>query len=64
MANVRILTIEELQATKLKPLIDYCLENRAPDPAFHAVMGHNIDLSEAAFNAWRTVFFTGKISLL
>lgn len=25
-------------------------------------MGHNIDLSEAAFIAWRTVFFTGKIN--
>lgn len=34
MANVRMLTIEELQATKLKPLVDYCLENRALILAF------------------------------
>ena len=61
MANITMLDIEELRKTKLKPLIDKCLEHRAPDPGFHAMMGHNIDLCEAMFVAWSTVFNTGRI---
>ena len=62
MANITMLDIEELRKTKLKPYIEKCLQNRAPDPGFHAIMGHNIDLSEAMFVAWDTCFNTGRIN--
>jgi len=62
MANITLLDIDELRKTKLRPLIDQCLEHRAPDPAFHAVMGHNPDLAEAVFLAWSTSFNTGRVS--
>ena len=61
MANITLLEVEALRATKLKPYIDKCLANRAPDPAFHAVMGHNVELCEAMFVAWDTLFNTGRI---
>lgn len=61
MANITMLDIEELRKTKLKPYIEKCLEHRAPDPGFHAVMGHNIDLAEAMFVAWDTSFNEGDI---
>jgi hypothetical protein len=57
-----MLDIEELRKTKLKPYIEKCLEHRAPDPGFHAMMGHNLDLCEAMFVAWDTVFNTGRVS--
>jgi hypothetical protein len=62
MPNITMLDIEELRKTKLKPYIEQCLEHRAPDPGFHAIMGHNIDLCEAMFVAWATVFNTGSVS--
>ena len=62
MPNITMLDIEELSKTKLKPYIEKCLEHRAPDPGFHAMMGHNIDLCETMFVAWDTVFNTGRIS--
>ncbi|MDH5534434.1 MAG: hypothetical protein OEZ08_02520 [Betaproteobacteria bacterium] len=61
MPNITMLDIEELRKTKLKPYIEKCLVNRAPDPAFHAMMGHNVDLCEAMFVAWDTIFNTGRI---
>lgn len=60
--NITLLDIESLKQTKLKPYIEMCLEHRAPDPGFHAVMGHNVDLAEKMFVAWATVFNTGRIS--
>lgn len=62
MSNITMLNIDELRKTKLKPYIDQCLEHRAPDPGFHAMMGHNIDLAESMFVAWTTCFNTGRIS--
>jgi hypothetical protein len=62
MANISMLDIEELRKTKLKPYIDKCLELRAPDPGFHAMMGHNIDLCEAMYVAWNACFNAGRIS--
>jgi len=59
--NITMLDIEGLRQTKLKPYIEKCLQHRAPDPAFHGMMGHNIDLCEAMFVAWDTVFNTGRI---
>jgi hypothetical protein len=59
MAHITMLDIEELRKTKLRPYIDKCLEHRAPDPAFHAMMGHNIDLAEAMFVAWDACFNFG-----
>jgi alkylhydroperoxidase family enzyme len=62
MPNITMLDIEALKQTKLRPYIEKCLANRAPDPGFHAMMGHNIDLAEAMFVAWDTVFNTGRVS--
>lgn len=61
MAHVTMLDIEQLRQTKLRPYIDKCLEHRAPDPGFHAVMGHNIELAEAMFVAWDACFNQGAI---
>lgn len=61
MANISLLDIEELKKTKLKPYIETSLEHRAPDPGFHAVMGHNLDLAEVMFKAWYQAFNTGRI---
>ncbi len=62
MPNITMLDIEKLRKTKLRPYIDKCLQHRAPDPGFHAMMGHNIDLCEAMFTAWDTIFNTGRVS--
>lgn len=62
MPNITMLDIEELRKTKLAPYIEKCLEQRAPDPGFHAMMGHNLDLCEAMFVAWDTLFNTGRVS--
>jgi hypothetical protein len=62
MPNITMLDIEALKQTKLRPYIEKCLANRAPDPGFHAMMGHNIELCEAMFIAWDTVFNTGRVS--
>ncbi|MDC7785691.1 hypothetical protein PQJ75_06275 [Rhodoplanes sp. TEM] len=61
MAHVTLLDIEVLRRTKLRPYIEKCLVHRAPDPGFHAVMGHNIDLAEAMFVAWDSLFNKGRI---
>src|SRR6476661_8095611 len=58
MPNITMLDIEQLRTTKLRPYIDKCLEHRAPDPGFHAMMGHNVDLCEAMFVAWDACFTT------
>lgn len=62
MPNITMLDIEELRKTKLGPYIDKCIEHRAPDPGFHAMMGHNIDLAEAMYIAWTTAFNKGELS--
>jgi hypothetical protein len=62
MPNITMLDIEALRKTKLAPYIDKCLQHRAPDPGFHAMMGHNIDLCESMFVAWDTIFNTGRVS--
>jgi hypothetical protein len=42
-----MLEIDELMETSLAPLVRKCLKHRAPDPAFHAIQGHNEELSRA-----------------
>jgi hypothetical protein len=61
MPNISMLDIESLKKTKLAPYIERCLASHAPDPGFHAIMGHNVDLCEAMFVAWDTLFNTGRI---
>ena len=61
MANVSMLYLDELKKTKLRPYIERSLELRSPDPGFHAMMGHNIDLAEAAYLAWTGVFNAGDL---
>ena len=61
MPNITMLDIDDLRKTKLRPYIERCLEHRAPDPAFFAMMGHNADLAEAMFVAWSAAFNDGLI---
>lgn len=61
MPNITMLDIEELRRTPLKPLIERCLELRAPDPAFFAMMGHNPSLAERMYLAWTASFNAGDI---
>lgn len=61
MPNITMLDLEELKRTKLRPYIERSLELRAPDPGFHAMMGHNIDLAEKMYVAWVTAFNSGDI---
>ena len=61
MPNISMLDIDELNKTKLAPYIKKALKHRAPDPAFHAMQGHNPDLSEAMYVAWGTVFNSGVV---
>ena len=56
-----MLDIEELKKTKLGGFIKKSLRHKAPDPAFHAMLGHNPELSASMYFAWGTVFNTGKI---
>ena len=61
MSNITMLDIEELKKTKLAPFLNKALKHRAPDPAFHAMQGHNEDLAKSMYLAWGTVFNTGVI---
>ncbi len=61
MPNIRMLDIEELKKTGLRPLINKALRHRAPDPAFHAMMGHNPAISRSMYMAWGALFNTGRI---
>ena len=61
MSNITMLDIEELKKTRLRPYIEKSLEHRAPDPGFHAIMGHNPDLAESIYKTWITAFNEGAI---
>lgn len=61
MPNISMIDIEDLKQTKLAGFVKKALRHRAPDPAFHAMMGHNQDLSAAMYVAWGTVFNVGKV---
>jgi len=61
MPNISMLDVEALQNGRLAPFIKKCLKARAPDPAFHAIMGHNPDLSASMYIAWGTLFSTGQV---
>ncbi len=61
MSNITMLDVEELKKTKLAPFVNKALKHRAPDPAFHAMQGHNEDLAKSMYLAWGTLFNTGAI---
>ena len=61
MPNVRMLSLEELENSPLKPFVKKSLRHRAPDPAFHAMLGHDPENSKAMYIAWGTVFNTGVV---
>lgn len=61
MPNISMLDIEALKKTKLGGFVRKAIRHKAPDPAFHAMLGHNPDLSASMYVAWGTVFNTGKI---
>ena len=50
MSNISMLEIAELEKTELAPFIRKTLESKAPDPAFHAIMGHNPELAKGIKN--------------
>ncbi len=56
-----MLEIDDLMESELAPFVKKCLKHRAPDPAFHAIQGHNSELSKALYVAWGTVFNTGTV---
>jgi hypothetical protein len=62
MSNITMLAVNDLKKGKLGPFINKCLKYRAPDPAFHAIQGHNEELSKVLYIAWGTVFNSGKIN--
>ncbi len=57
-----MLDIDELRQTRLAPLIDRALRDKAPDPGTFAVMGHSIDIAESLYELWIRVFTTGSLS--
>jgi hypothetical protein len=61
MPNITMLEIDDLMETSLAPYVKKCLKHKAPDPAIHAMQGHNEELSRAMYIAWGTVFNTGSI---
>ena len=61
MSNVTMLDVEELKRTKLAPFVNKALKHRAPDPAFHAMQGHNEDLAKSMYLAWGSLFNDGAI---
>lgn len=61
MPNVTMLEVDDLLETELAGYVKKCLRHRAPDPAFHAIQGHNPKLSMALYRAWGTVFNTGVV---
>ena len=61
MPNISMLDVADLKKTELAPYIKKAIKERAPDPAFHAMMGHNPELSKSMYIAWGTVFQTGKV---
>lgn len=61
MPNITMLEVDELMESELAGFVRKCLKHRAPDPAFHAIQGHNPSLSQALYVAWGTVFNTGAV---
>tara|TARA_Y100000588_G_C13805494_1_gene732748 strand:+ start:130 stop:375 length:246 start_codon:yes stop_codon:yes gene_type:complete len=61
MPNISMIDVADLEKTMLAPFVKKALTNKAPDPAFHAMMGHNPELSKSMYNAWGTVFQSGNV---
>ena len=61
MPNISMIDIDTLLESELAGFVKKALRHRAPDPAFHAIQGHNPALSKALYIAWGTVFNTGEI---
>ncbi len=61
MPNISMLEIDDLMESDLAPFVRKALKHKAPDPAFHAIQGHNPELSKALYVAWGTVFNTGTV---
>lgn len=61
MSRISMLDIEELRKTFLRPQIDRALQERAPDPGFFAIMGHNPEIAGAVDEFWMSTFKVGTI---
>lgn len=62
MSRITMLDIDELRQTFLRPMIDTALEERAPDPGFFGMMGHNPEIAAAVHQFWMSTFKAGSIS--
>lgn len=60
MSRITMLDVDQLRQTHLGPLIERALREKAPDPGFFAVMGHNPDIAKAVNVFWMDVFTTGS----
>ena len=61
MANITMLDIEGFGKRSFGPISTSALNTVRPIRAFHAIMGHNIDLCEAMFVARDACFNKGRI---
>jgi hypothetical protein len=60
MPNITMLDIERAETDKAQAHTSRNASRTVPRTRhFHAMMGHNIDLCEAMFVAWDTLFNTG-----
>jgi len=61
MSRITMLQPEKLMDTALKPFVESALRDRAPDPGFFAVMGHNVEIAETFYTFWMDVLKTGLL---
>jgi hypothetical protein len=62
MSRITMLQPEDLLQTRLGPYVERSLRERAPDPGFFAVMGHNEELAQKLYAFWMKIFTTGLLS--
>ena len=62
MSRITMLEPQDLMHTALKPFVERSLRERAPDPGFFAVMGHNLDIAETLYTFWMKIFKPGLLS--
>ena len=62
MSRLPLLDLEALRQTRLGPALERSLREGSPDPAYFALMGHNVDMAEAINSLARTVYGKGRLS--
>lgn len=62
MSRFPLLDLEALRRTRLAPALESSLREGSPDPAYFALMGHNVDMAEAINSLARRVYGPGHLS--